>query len=328
MSLPRGEPKGEDPRVASLGSRSLVLILAFLGSIASCTLLTGVGSLHETSCVVDCGSADVVETGEAKVKTESGSDSPTEGGTDVVTADRDAGPPVGQDWCASQDAGYRLCSDFDLDAEPVTQGFDLGAVPVPFGEGGSFELDPKNFVSPPRGALGIANPFPAGGTSGDRLEGTLWPLGPTPAAVACSVEWNPREVSTVSGDYAHVFSITAYSDAAEADQVVNLSIQMHADGSVIFLEDYPDESMDANHPLVSSVAIDKWHAVELALGTSGAGTTYKVTFGGVEKSAGTLVVPLPSTSHVIFSVGPAYFAGSTSTSSPGWTFDYDNVVCF
>jgi hypothetical protein len=299
------------------------------GSGAACNALTRVGSLKESPCVPDCGAeADTVDAGDATVNAGDATVN-EDGATPALDATGDAPADAAPGWCAAQDASYRLCSDFDLPDGPVTQGFDLGVVPVPYGEGGTFQLDPKSFVSPPHGGLGVANPFPAQQTSGVRLEGTLWALGPSPSTVQCTLQWNPHKVSTVSGDYAHVAALGVYSDAQQNDQEANFSVQMHADGSLIFLEIHTtDTPMDVPHAIPIQVSLDAWYAVEMSFTTSAGVTTYSVSVGGVPAAGNTLVLPLPTPSHGAVAVGPAYYAGATTEPSPGWTFGYDNVICF
>jgi hypothetical protein len=234
----------------------------------------------------------------------------------------------GVGWCAGQDASYRLCSDFDLPGEAVTQGFDLGLVPNGTA-GGSFQLDPSSFVSSPHSALGVAAAFPAGGTSGDRLEGTLWQLGPTPPTFRCALQWNPRRLSTVGDDYAHIVALAVYTDAQETDQPLSLNVQIRADGSVVFLESYGSQlTMAYTVAIPIQVTIGSWYAVQMSFTTTGSATTYTVSVGGIQAPVGTLGVPLPGMSHVNLDLGPAYYAGVTTASSPGWTFGYDNVICY
>jgi hypothetical protein len=316
-------------RLGLLGSTATMVAAA-----VACNALTGVGALEEAPCVADCGSATNPEIDAGAVDASvADTTRRTDAGADTNPSDTGTGPdryvPPGDDWCASQDAGFRLCSDFDLPDAAVTQGFDLGVVPVPFGAGGSFQLNSMVSVSPPFSALGIGNPFDAGTTSGDRLEGTLSPLGATPTTIRCAVEWMPVHVSTVAGDYAHIFSITVFTDAAEANQVANFSVQMHGDGSLIFLEDYPPSiAMEVPHTIPAQVGTGTWYAVQIVLATSSGTAAYAASVGGVQTGAGMLAVPLPATSHLTLSVGPAYFAGATTTASPGWTFGYDNVICY
>jgi hypothetical protein len=309
--------------------------LVVLAAGAGCQLLTGIDQLT----VQDASDAGPeIDTGtqpEAGSMTEGGKDAdatppqdssaPTDTGTSLETGP----PPDGAtgDWCALQPTGYRLCSDFDLPAQSVTDGFDHGLVPN--GVGGSFSLDTNIFLSSPRSALGKANPFPAMGTSGILLIGTLWALGPTPSTLSCTIAWNPRNLSTTTNDYAHVIEFGQYSDAQETMEPFTLSINMNGDGTLILLEYYRyDLSKNATHAIPYSVATGGWIPVRMALAVGISATTYTVSVGGVQADGSTLSVPLPAMSHGTFEVGPAFFGGNTTAASPGWTFDYDNVVCY
>ena len=238
---------------------------------------------------------------------------------DVDAPDADASG----DWCASQQTGFRLCSDFDQTGG-VTQGFDIGLAEVPNGTGGSFTLDPSSFVSSPNGALGIANPFGAGQVSGTRIIATMWPLGPTPASLDCQVQWKPIALSTTANDYAHVISIGFYSDAQENDPIDSINFNMQGDGSLVLLE-YGTQTASHTIPITITTT-SGWVPISISL-TFGASVTYAVTVGGASAPGNAFVNTIPTTSHAELEVGPAYFGGSTTKNSPGWTFDYDNVVC-
>jgi hypothetical protein len=225
------------------------------------------------------------------------------------------------DWCASQEAGYRLCADFD-DSLTAAQGFDLEAKQ---GVGGQFSLNTATFVSAPESALGVANPFDAGQTSGDRLEKSLWLLGPTPSTFECTLQWNPAALSTTPNDYAHVLELALWSDAAGTQSIVTYSLNMQVNGQLVMLEYYASmTSASATHLVTTSVA-PKWTNVVISI--SATAQTYSVTVGNMN-AAGNLSKPIPSTSHGVVEIGPAYFGGDTDASSPGWTFGYDNVLCY
>ena len=231
-------------------------------------------------------------------------------------------------FCATQRPGHRLCSDFDLPGESVTQGFDLGLVQIG-GVGGTFTLDPTPHVSPPNAALGTATAFPAGGTSGALLVGTLWPLGPTPATVDCSLQWNPQLLSTVVNDYEHVVALVLYADAQTTAPSFSLNVNLQGDGQLLLLEYYPSQpSTNTNHIIPLQVATGGWLPVHMALSASGGSVTYDVSVGGVQAPGGSLALPFPATSHATLQVGPAFFDGTTATQSPGWQSAYDNVVCY
>jgi hypothetical protein len=245
---------------------------------------------------------------------------PADTGRDA-TQMRDATADTSADWCEAQDASYRLCSDFDK--APVTLGFDLGLIPN--GVGGSFTEDTPLSVSRPNSGLGVAKGYGAGGTGGALLEGALWAFGSRPSTLHCAVQWNAQSVSTVALDYAHIVAIEV--NASDGAQEVNLSIQMHADGSIGFLEDYPGGVGEMNHVIPITVVLGTWYPVTMTLTTAGGSTSYTVNVGG-QSASGTLGTPLSAMSAGIFEVGPAYFGGATTDPSPGWTFAYDNVVCF
>lgn len=278
----------------------------FFGAFAlgACGLFPSVGDLDapgadaSVDAITDVA-VDAIKTSDANVETGSG------------------------DWCASQAAGFVLCSDFDQSGG-VTQGFDIGLEEVQNGTGGSFALDPTSFVSAPNGALGIANPFGAGQVSGTRIIGTMWPLGPTPKTLDCQFQWKPVALSTTANDYAHVFSIAFYSDAQQNDQLDSINLNMQGDGSLVLLE---YGSQNATHTVPIAITTSSgWIAVDVSL-TFGASSSYHLTVGAAVAPGSAFVNAIPSTSHTTLEVGPAYFGGATTSSSPGWTFDYDNVLC-
>jgi hypothetical protein len=240
----------------------------------------------------------------------------------------DAGRDGSVDWCASQDAGYRVCSDFDLPAGSVTQGFDIGLVTVPGGSGGNFTLDTSVFVSPPHGALGVALGYPAHGTGGINITATLWSEGTTPRSVQCSAAWNPHLLSTITNDYAHVIDMVVFSDKTESKQLVYLGINMNGDGTIVVLEYYPQNPLiSVSHDIPFTVTTDKWLPVVLSFSPGVGVTQYHGSVGGTPIS-GSLVMPLPATSYAIFEIGPTYYGGTNVDASVGWKFDYDNVVCY
>jgi hypothetical protein len=225
----------------------------------------------------------------------------------------DAGP-----WCAAHDAGYLFCADFD-ESNMAVQAFDLeGQV----GQGGMFSVTTSTFVSAPQSALGVANPFDAGQTSGDRLIKSLWSLGTTPASITCSTQWDPVALSTTPNDYAHVIAFELYSDAMGTQQIAYFGLNMLPSGALELLEIHGNTATP--HAVVSSVATGSWVPVTMTLSP---GQQYSVTVG-TQNATGTLASPVPSPSHGTLEVGPAYFAANTPSSSPGWTFGYDNVICY
>ncbi len=238
----------------------------------------------------------------------------------------DAGSDANVDWCSTQTGAYVLCADFDMG--PVTKSFDLGLSAN--GVGGSIQTDPALFVSPPNSALGVADPYWAnGGSGGDVLVGTLWSFGASPAMFRCAAAWNPQAVSTVGGDYSHIVAIEVNNSSS--DQVVNLSVQMHSDGNLYLLEDYPGGAGDVEHALDVTVSLNTWYEVSMAFTTSATATTFAVSIEGgptMETATGSLAKPVPAMSSGEVDVGPAYFGGDTDAASPGWTFAYDNVICF
>ena len=315
----------------------LLLVAPVLAIDAGCSLLVDTSGLDTEGPLLDSSTHDSgvpsADSSSSAQDSQAAADSTT---MDVAAFDGgDSGAPPNTDWCATQNAGYRLCSDFDLPDATIGQGFNLGVSPVPYGEGGSFTFDPSVHTSSPNSGLGVANPFPPGETSGDRLEATLWSLGPTPPSVQCALDWYPRQFSTVAGDYAHVASLTVYTDAQGTVSDVNLSVQMHADGSLVLLEDYTTSAaLDATHPIPITVATGQWYAVSMTFTTSGGTTSYAIAVDSVQSAgtvghaSGTLSQPFPASTNVAIAVGPAYYAGGTTAPSPGWIFNYDNVICY
>jgi hypothetical protein len=182
------------------------------------------------------------------------------------------------------------------------------------------------YVSPAESALGIANPFSAGQTSGDRLQKSLWPLGSTPKAISCALQWDPVALSTTTNDYAHILEIALWSDTAATQSIVTYSVNMQGNGQLVMLEYYASQPLaNATHNVTSSVVVNKWTPVMLSVSAST--QMYSVTVGTLSAS-GVLSKPLPTTSHATLEIGPAYFGGNTTASSPGWTFGYDNVICY
>jgi hypothetical protein len=230
----------------------------------------------------------------------------------------DGGGGDAQGWCASQDAGYVFCTDFD-ESTTASKGFDLE---TQVGQGGQFSVTTASFVSSPQSGLGIANPFAAGQTSGDRLIKSLWALGSTPATVTCTFEWDPVALSTAANDYAHVGAFELYSDTSATQQIANYSINLNGSGLLELLEISNNNAV--SHPITTGVSTGSWLAVTLSLLP---GQNYSVTVG-THSATGILSYPVATTSHGTLEIGPAYFAGTTTGASPGWTFGYDNVVCY
>jgi len=274
--------------------------LVAVSSLAACALFPDVGGL---------------DTGDASPN-DASHDAMIDGADGAITSEASG------DFCTAQSA-YRLCSDFDQSGG-VTQGFDIGLVAVPNGQGGTFTLDTNDFVSSPNGALGVANPFGAGQVSGTRIIGTLWPLGATPASLDCQAQWKPLALSTTANDYAHVVAVSFYSDAQENDQFASLNLNMQGDGTLVLLE-YGPKTAQFNVPITVTTS-SGWLPVYLSV-TFGSTLTYSIEVNGASTGSHPFVNTMPSTSHAEFEVGPAYFGGSTTTQSPGWTFAYDNVVC-
>lgn len=203
--------------VSTNGRRRLLVPLSVFASVGACSL-TNLDGLSGGDTTGDAGLQDA-----------SGDVSRS----DVSSTPADAG------FCERQAPGYRICSDFDPPRGSVTESFDRGLVPVPGGAGGTFDFDTTLFVSPTRGARGVASAFAPGGTSGVRLIARLWPLGPTPSSLNCSLAWYPVSLSTVANDYAHVVQVAVYETADASKQIASLSFNMQGDGRLVFHEDYP-----------------------------------------------------------------------------------------
>ncbi len=254
---------------------------------------------------------------DAPVTDASGDVATTDAPPDVITT-----PDGAATWCATQDAGYRLCADYD-ESNNVTQSFDSeGQV----GVGGTLSISTSTFVSASQSAFGIANPFGPGQTSGDREIKALWALGATPGSISCTLQWDPVALSTTQNDYAHVISIGLYADSAGTQALVSYNVNMLATGQLVLLEYYPNQgSANATHVISSSIAVNTWRAVTLTF--SATAQTYSASYG-TSGTSGVLAKPVPSTSFASAEIGPAYFGGSTTTASPGWAFGYDNVICY
>lgn len=239
------------------------------------------------------------------------------GGGDV--APQDAGA-LDAGWCASQGVGVRFCSDFD-ESSSAAQGYDLESQQ---GVGGSLQIDTSSYVSAPHSALGVANPFGAGQTSGDRLSKSLWLAGATPATITCSFQWNPVALSKVQNDYAQAIEIALYADAAATQPLVTYSLNMLSSGELELVEYRDASTAPATFPTGATILLGRWTNVSLSI--SSAQQTYSVTVGTTNAS-GSLSQPVPTSSRGALEVGPAYFAAATATPSPGWTFGYDDVLC-
>jgi hypothetical protein len=302
-------------------------------AVSACTLTTSFDGLTGGPCATGCadGGLDGAADAGADAWFEATADLPPDDAADDgdATGDGNAGGDAGSLWCASQDAGYLLCSDFDRPGESVTQGFDLGLMQVP-NSGGTFQLDPSSFVSPPNAAVGRANSYGASGSGGAFLHGSLWPLGAAPATLDCSVQWSPVELSPAANDWAHIVALSVYSDAATQNEVFDLNVKLLSDGTLALDEIYqgsgPGQSV--RHILPISIATGQWYSVHMSLTNGAGGTSYAVTVGGVQAPGGTLMHPLPASSHGTFRTGPAYYQGANTTPSPGWTFRYDDVICY
>ena len=113
-----------------------------------------------------------------------------------------------------------------------------------------------------------------------------------------------------------------WSDAAATHQIVSYNLNMTASGQLVLLEF--GTGLNSEHPVTSTITTGQWVLVTVSLLP---GQTYGVTIGGATAS-GILAKPLPTPSQGTLEVGPTYFAASTLVSSPGWTFGYDDVVCY
>jgi hypothetical protein len=302
---------------------SLVAALVLLAPVVGACELVFPIDAYEGAGAADASPTD----GSAgEVGSDVGGDVGRETGPDAFAPD--TGSDAG-DWCANQQPGYLLCSDFDLLDGGVTQGFDPDLAYV--GDGGAFVFDTTYFASPPRSARGVAAGFPEGGTAGVQLNGDLWGLEATPASVTCSLEWWPI-VSQVpgGGTYSHILFLTFYSDADGSTPLRGIGLSVLGDGTIQFLDNMdsdPDADTTNNLGTLAEDAGAFTH-VEISLTNGGGQTSYAVVVGSVT-GAGALTVPLPATSRATILVGPAYYGAldATNPTAPSWSFDYDNVVC-
>jgi hypothetical protein len=289
--------------------RIRLALLGLLTTTASCSQID-LCYLNPSLCGQDAG-----------FEKDARSDSEDEGATqDGSRSDGGGG------FCAMQnDAGYLLCSDFDPPAQTVMGDFET--IASVGSHGGTFSLS-KIHVSAPYGALGVANPFPAGGTTGVYFMSTLWTES-TPHSLRCSLEWNPQALSHVPNDFGRVVSIGLGRGSGDAGTEPNtLDLNMLASGELVMVEYYPSFPSSVTHDITSAITTKRWYAVELAVTPP---SKYLVTVtgeGSVDTSIqGQLKYPIPSTSVGTIDVGPAYYDESTTEESPGWSFDYDNIVC-
>jgi hypothetical protein len=272
-----------------------------------------------------------------------GSDGPTDSGTERShdtgekpdsrnldsAADDGLPPDAGGDWCSRQEAGFRLCSDFDLPDAGVDQGFDLGFLYT--GSGGGFAFDNGTFVSPPRSAQGSPMSFGPGGNAGVQLNGSLWLYEPTPATVTCSLAWLPISIPTTAGVYSHVLFLSFYASGDAGTSLRDIGINIMNGDELQFLDAIranPSLSTTASFgPFVPS-SPPKWTQVKLTLTAGSSGTTtYSASVGGLT-AKGTLGVSLEAMTHATLGVGPAFYGGGTLAFTPPWIFDYDNVICY
>jgi hypothetical protein len=289
-------------------------------ALAACTLTTNLDGLS--------GGANGADAGDAGGGPDAPADAPLDAAAEAAT-DASSSSDAGGTWCAQQDSGYRLCSDFDRPNESVTQGFDLGLTQAT-GAGGTFQLDTSSFVSPPSSAVGHANAFGAKGSTGAYLSGNLWVLGAPPATLACSVQWSPIDLSSVQNDWAHVVTLAVYSDAGEQNEIFDFNIKLLSDGTLALDEIYEGSGpeQDVRHLIPASIKAGSWYPIAMSLTNSSGATSYSVTVGGIAAPGGTLTHALAATSHGTFRIGPAYYEGTNTAPSPGWTFRYDDVVCY
>ncbi len=231
---------------------------------------------------------------------------------DASFADAPSGP-----FCAAQEAGYRVCADFD-ESSNVVQSFDLASQ---YGVGGQFSVTTTTFTSPPQSALGVAFAYDAGQFGGDYLVKSVWPLGTTPS-ITCDFDWQPVAVSTVANDYAHLMEVALWSDDAATQGIVTYSLNLQGDGSVVLLEF--GNTTNASHTVTSTITLGTWVHVQIAIDVGS--QLYSATIGSANAS-GVLSTAIPTPSHGTIEVGPVYFGGATTSPSPGWTFVYDNVIC-
>ncbi len=288
--------------------------LAWLGSVT----LLACGGTQFTTAPGDGGTAHDATTSDAP----NGEVGATDSG---APSDAPSTEAASRGWCATQGPSL-LCSDFDVPGLGVTQGLWIEAMQ---GSGGSFALTP-DFVSPPSGADGVANPIlDAGMYSGDRLVAGLWPTS-TPSSFTCTMQWKPVAFGASAGDAAHLLSVElANMSATDAgNERIDLSIYVTSQGNLIFLEHYdPATTLSQNHGLVGPLAVmNVWSTVELRITNDLQFSASVAPAGGVPAQvSGALVFALPPLSLGQLKVGPADFSAMPTTGS--WDFHYDDVMC-
>ncbi len=140
----------------------------------------------------------------------------------------------------------------------------------------------------------------------------------------------PISLPTTAGVYSHILFLTVYADDDASSVLRGIGLNVLGDGTLQFLDDISANTAEntMNNFGMFSAPPQTWTHVVLSLTTNSAGTTsYQAAVGSVT-GMGSLMLPLQAMSRVTLGVGPAYYAGSTTSYTPSWIFDYDNVVCY
>jgi hypothetical protein len=105
-------------------------------------------------------------------------------------------------------------------------------------------------------------------------------------------------------------------------EVSEVDLRSDTAGNVLVAQYVPTPESNVATPTSVAIVPGDWVHVTLALTSSSSSAAYTVTIGGTTKS-GTLLA-FPATSQIGVSIGPNDYSGGSS----GWSFDYDNVICY
>jgi hypothetical protein len=279
---------------------------------------TGSDAAVDTARHVDTGSDAAVDTGR---RVDTGSDAAVDTGRHHEASSDGGSSASDADWCSQQQATRFFCNDFDR-GTAVTSGWSgLNRDPD---AGTSFTRETTHIVSPPYGAAGVNGAFSGESDSTSQLYAYL-SSGPTatPTALTCELEVYPVAFSTVSDDVTAFFQL--YFNTVSEGVVTEASeVDLRSDtaGNVLVAQYVPTPESNVANPTTVAMLPGHWVHVTLALSSNSSSAAYTVTIGGTTKS-GTLLA-FPATTQIGVSVGPDDYSGGSS----GWSFDYDNVICY
>jgi hypothetical protein len=228
------------------------------------------------------------------------------------------------EWCSVQHTPRFFCDDFDLGVAVSTGWAGVNQ----YGATNTLTRESTRVVSPPFAALASLPPLD-GGVSSASLYTYLWvtPMA-LPPTLTCELEVFPASFSTTPNDVISWLSFVFFAspDGGLLSEAETLTLTCDSGGNIQFDEfDAYAPQGSVGHLAPSPILPGQWLHVKLTLSNMAGQTGYSVSIGALPLTAGTLTRTLPATSQVELAIG----MGDTSQrGSSGWSFDYDNVVCY